>query len=273
MPDSIFVRDGDRYVPTALAGSPWTSEAIHGGPAAGLLARAVEQATPAADLMVARLTMDLFRQVPSAPLTVTTKMIREGRRIASCEASLWAGDVEVSRASGLYLQQVEIDVPDDMLPRKMPAKTPDQLPTRNLHGEGPRFPGPEGFHTYIQAKHPGEGSPFMAGGGMIWLNFPCQFIAGEETSPLVRVAAISDFANPLTMVRLDSGVGFINTDITIYLHRQAESEWIGIEAHGAVQRNGIGVANGTLFDERGPIGIVAQAKLANRRLPGAPAST
>ncbi|MCZ7576472.1 MAG: hypothetical protein M5U18_05260 [Dehalococcoidia bacterium] len=50
MPDAIFIREGDTFVPTELARSPWGPQLLHGGPPAGLLARAIEHAVHDADM-------------------------------------------------------------------------------------------------------------------------------------------------------------------------------------------------------------------------------
>ena len=44
MTEAIFVREGDRFLPTDLARGPWSPEAQHGGAPAALLAYLVVQA-------------------------------------------------------------------------------------------------------------------------------------------------------------------------------------------------------------------------------------
>jgi hypothetical protein len=41
-PAALFVRERGGYRPTRLSGSPWSPDALHGGPAAALLAWAVD---------------------------------------------------------------------------------------------------------------------------------------------------------------------------------------------------------------------------------------
>ena len=38
LPDAVFHRDGERFLPTELARGPWDPNAQHGGPCAALLA-------------------------------------------------------------------------------------------------------------------------------------------------------------------------------------------------------------------------------------------
>lgn len=112
MTEALFQRDGDLYLPTPACGSPWSPGQLHGGPVVGLMAHAVEQASDNNDLHLSRLTVDLLRAVPNAPLTVTTRLVRGGKRLQILEASLFAGEAEVTRASALFLENRPVTVPD-----------------------------------------------------------------------------------------------------------------------------------------------------------------
>ena len=101
---SIYEVDGDRMVPTQVARGPWSPDAQHGGGPAGLLARALERADPGEAHFVSRLTIELLRPVPLAPLEIRTRTVRPGRRVQWLEGSLVADDVEVVRAIALRLR-------------------------------------------------------------------------------------------------------------------------------------------------------------------------
>src|SRR3712207_5398101 len=111
MTEAVFERDGTRFRPTWKAGSPWGNEVQHGGPPAGLLARAIEQFAASEQMRVVRLTVDLFRPVPMSPLEVSARSVREGKRIHIVDAVITADGVEVSRASGLLLRTSETSAP------------------------------------------------------------------------------------------------------------------------------------------------------------------
>jgi hypothetical protein len=272
MSESVFIRDGDRFIPTDLAGSPWGEGLLHGGPPAGLLARAIEHALPDADMHVARLTVDLFRPVPKAPLTIATHVVREGKRIAVMDATLVASGLEVARAAGLLLRKSEVALPPHALPLAPYLEGPDDLPVTGL---GPmRRPGDQaapppaftrlrGFHTTVEVRRV-AGEP-GSGKGTAWIRIPVPFVAGEETSPLVRVAATSDFSNPLGHIRPSEAVGFINADITLYLHRLPRGEWICLETSGVAEPHGLGMVESVVHDVHGPLGRVTQALIVNRR--------
>ena len=274
MTDCIFIAEGDAFLPTELAGSPWGPGLLHGGPPAGLLARAIERASPSPDMHVARLTIDLFRPVPAEPLRTRTNVLRQGHRIAVIEASLIAGDTEVSRATGLLLRRSEVDLPDHALPPPAWVVGHEGVQTTSMSsifstdGDGVRR-GPSGgavlpgFHTAVEVRRVG-GAP-GTGKATAWIRIPVPFVRGEETTPLVRVAATSDFGNALGHIRPNESVGFINADITLYLHRMADGEWICLEANGVAQPYGLGMIETAVLDQHGPIGRVCQAVIVNRR--------
>src|SRR5690606_13452601 len=104
MPSALFEPDDDLYVPTELTRGGWSDNAQHGSPPCGLLGRALESLPTAVPMQVVRFTVDLFREVPLRPLRVETDVIRDGKRIQVAEARLWAGDVQVGRATSLKIR-------------------------------------------------------------------------------------------------------------------------------------------------------------------------
>src|SRR4029079_10393546 len=107
MADSVFVLDGDLVVPTDLARGPWTPEAQHGGVPAALLARSVERCEGGDAMVVARVTVELVRRVPIAPLRLDARLTRPGKKVQIVECSLAVAEtgVEVARATGVRLRR------------------------------------------------------------------------------------------------------------------------------------------------------------------------
>ncbi|MCC6388661.1 MAG: thioesterase family protein [Dehalococcoidia bacterium] len=271
MIDCVFRRDGEYFIPTDGASSPWGARALHGGPPAGLLARAIEAMAPDPAMQVSRLTIDLFRAVPREPLAVRTEMVREGRRILAVQASLFAGSVEVSRATGLLLRHTEVELPDHHLPPGVAHPGPEGFQTTGLSAVMDADGNPvqrmsmlPGFHTLIEVRRVG-GRP-GSGRATAWIRIPVPLVEGEETTPLVRLAATSDFGNALGSIRASAQTGFINADITLYVHRLPVGEWICLDTVGAAQPHGVGLMQTTVYDAEGSVGLVAQAVLANQRV-------
>src|SRR5262249_4262304 len=104
---SLFVVNADGFAATALSGSPWQADALHGGPPAALLSRAIERFEGGAGMFVARITFELMRPVPRTRLTLDTKLLRPGRKVQLVQASLFDGEREVMRATGLRIRRLE----------------------------------------------------------------------------------------------------------------------------------------------------------------------
>src|SRR5438270_3098133 len=99
MLEPLFRSDGRRYRPSEHSRGPWDDRALHGGPVAALIGRALEQLPSDSPVQVARFTMEILRPVPLAPLEVATRIARPGRRVQLVSATVTAGDTEVCTAS------------------------------------------------------------------------------------------------------------------------------------------------------------------------------
>lgn len=266
--EPLFRRKGETYVPTAMTVGPWSPDALHGGPPTALLARAVEQVAASRGLQVSRLTVDLFRGVPMAPLRVGVDIVREGRRIAVVQASLISGQVEVSRATGLLLLPSEAD---DAAPIEPPPPGPGGLPDllQAMRGPGGERMFPPMFLDAVEAR-------FVAGEGAgerpaAWFRLPVPLVEGEEPTPFQQLAAVSDFGNllanfdPARSRGGRRGPGYINTDTTIYLLRYPVGGWVCLRAERRRVQDGLGLVEVAQFDEQGWYGHSAHARLANAR--------
>lgn len=260
--ESIFVRDGERFLPTDLARGPWSPQAQHGGAPAALLARLAEDVEGGAAMLVARLTIELLRPVPIAPLAARTRMVRPGRKVQLVEASLWHEDAEVARCTALRLRRAEVPMPANLAALAPPPAPHDGVASLPPWAEALGY---RGFHNAAVEHRFVRGSFDTAGPAVDWIRLRVPLIAGEPTAPLSRVAAAADFGNGISWVlhRAD-GYSFINPDLTIYLHRHPVGEWVCLDAATYPQATGIGLAESGLFDEQGPIGRAAQSLLIER---------
>lgn len=262
MSDALFLRDGDLFIPTELSGGPWSSKHLHGGPPTGLLAQVMEAAADSSAMRLSRLTVDLLRPVPRAPLRVSVKMVRAGRRLQLLAGSIFADDVEVCRASALYLERSEVEVPEygQFKDAPMPARDESSILTLADLSGSKRKPGSlTGLHTTADAcLVDGAGG---RGKGRAWMRLPVPVIAGETSSNTVQIATLADFGNGVGQLRLNENTGSINSDITLYLHRVPVGPWLGLDSRSRMEPNGTGLSETTLHDDRGPIGLVVQATL------------
>lgn len=275
MGDAIFHRDGDLFVPSRLAVGPWSDATIHGGPPAGLLARCVEQHVGDPTMQLTRLTVDLFRPVPLAPLRVAVESVRSGRRIHIVQASIYADDVEVTRAHASFLRQTDVppagfEYPVPAGPTGLevhrgfnrPAPGPTDGDTRPAVGRG-------GYLSIVEvawATEPHAPRPAA------WVRIPVPLVDGEEMSPATRAAALSDFGNAMASHFGNGGppvlASYINSDITLYMHRKPTSEWLCIQMDYRDEVDGVGQIESVWFDERGRYGRGVQARISNPRERG-----
>lgn len=266
MPEHIYERDGDLFVPTAWAGSPWSADAQHGGPVAGLFARAAEECAGELGSQLARLTIDLFRPVPRQPLRLAKRWVRRGRKLALADFALSRAGEEVARASALFLaaRRELASGWRDATPAPPPIERGEPL---EFMPAGLREQWPPGFHLSVQARSVRDEL-----GHAIWLTTPLDLVAGEPTSPQVRFGALSDLSFAMGM-----RIGFlrgpvdaralqtrlINADITLYRERAPEGEWLAFRLAALADTAGVGVAEVVQFDRAGRIGRSLQALVAN----------
>lgn len=262
---AIFIPQPDgSFLPTDHARSAWGDALVHGGPPAGLLARAIEREFLEPGWHLARLTVDLFRPVPLQRLFVELSSVRRGRRIHAVSASLVADGLEITRASAVILR--ESPEPYGVPPLAEPA---EQLPPppQPTDPTSPLAAGTSfvGFHTTVEAHWTRGSIDSRDGRRAAWMRVPLPLVEGEPTSPLSHVAALSDFGNALGGVNLSGGVGMINVDITLYLHRVPRGEWVHLATTARPEPGGHGIVETVVSDTDGPAGRIVQATLANPR--------
>ncbi len=262
--EGFFRAEGDTLVPAAFASSPW-GEVLHGRLIGGLTARAVELAHAGdPDLFCSRLTIDMFRSAPLAPVRVTARPIRSGRRIAVLEVTVENDEGPVGQGKAVLLRRSE-------QPEGAFRPTPGWDVPR-AHGAGARRrPGwPDARWTAPWESWrvgPARDTEAAWSAGM-WIREVHPLIDGEPLTPLVRLAMAADLASPVANAS-DRGLAFINADYTIYLGRDPVGEYVGIQPYGHVSDRGVAVGQCVLHDLQGPVGFIATTAVANVRVPAA----
>src|SRR5436305_8341126 len=109
--DAIFRVAGNNVVTSPNAAGPWDPSMQHGSPPAALVAWAAEALPTQVPMRIARVSVDLMRPVPVAPLTIETEILREGRKIQLCAIRLRAGGVFVVGATVLKIKVQESELP------------------------------------------------------------------------------------------------------------------------------------------------------------------
>lgn len=262
MPDSLFEPVEGGWLPTAWARGPWSPDALHGGPVAALLAGAAERAggTEVA-WQPARLTVELLRPAPVAPLRVDATVVRPGRKVQLVDASMRTAEgTEVASARLLQIRDDDVPAPITTAGLEQPS-APDTAPA----DEPDRTY--EAFHSHGVEHRFVRGAFAEFGPATDWIRLRVPVAPGEDPTPLQRVAAAADFGNGVSRVVDFTELLFINPDLTIHLHRSPVGEWVCLDAVTWMDARGLAVAESRLWDERGPIGRSVQSLLVDRRTP------
>jgi Thioesterase-like superfamily len=102
----------DTFVATSATVGPWSADAQHGGPPSALAARALELHEPDPRQRLARVCVDILRPVPIGKISVRTRTVRPGRRVALVEAVLEADGQDVLHARGWRIERPDGEVPE-----------------------------------------------------------------------------------------------------------------------------------------------------------------
>jgi hypothetical protein len=261
VPEPFYERAGDRFLATELTRGPWDPGAQHAGPPAALLGREIERLPDAAEFQVGRVTCEILRSVPIAPLLVSARVVRPGRRVQLVEAELRDGDGEpLMRASAWRIRTAEVKIPAEAMVAWPPPPGPEQGSEAEFFPTGQEL----GYHSAMECR-------FVAGGfvepgpATVWLRMRHPLLAGEQPSPLQRVLIAADVGNGVSASLDYQRYLFINVDLTVHLERMPEGEWVCVDAMTLPQPHGVGTAESVLSDRRGRLGRALQTLLISQR--------
>ena len=242
-----------RYTATELTRGPWDPEAQHGGPPSALLGLALERCNGrTADGQIVRITTEILRPVPLGPMEVKAEVVRPGRNVEMLAGELRADGAAVMRATAWRMRTADVGI------------------EINTDIEGP--PGPEGvaavaafpwtadigYSTGMEWRF-ATGRFLEKGPAAVWMRMRQPLVESEEPTPLSRVLIAADSGNGVSAELSFRRYLFINTDLTVSLHRLPAGEWVCLDAVTTIQPHGIGLAETRLFDERGVIGRGVQS--------------
>jgi acyl-CoA thioesterase len=286
MSESIFLADGrrrpgrERFVPTEQARGPWDPSALHGGAPAALITAAFERLEPGAELRIGRLGFEFLRPIPMAPLTLSTRITRPGRRVQELAAELHAGDQLVARASALRVQAVPGHAQAAATEAQAAAADARGAESAELAGEAdaampPRTSGERkrfALDASTNASFAGTAmemlwlnDPWVPGPGRVWQRLRHPLLPRQPATPLARLAATADFCNGVSATLPFDRFLFINADLSIHLQRAPEGEWIGLDARTRLHEGSAALAEGVLYDEQGVLGRAFQTLVVQMR--------
>jgi hypothetical protein len=253
--EPFFRIEGTHYVPTPAGRGPWDPNSLHGRVIVGLLGAEIERLHGDPAFIPARLTVDMYRLPDFSPVEVVTRVVREGRRIKVIDAEFISGGKSAGRATCQLLRRTEAPDGKVWTPPDWDVPKPEEIappePSKNPMGG-------------MWAMRRIVGDWGTVGQKRAWMSEVRELVEGRALTPFVRVAVAADFASPLANAG-DAGLKYINSDVTVYLHREPVGEWVGFEVvnHGA--SDGVAVGECFLYDVEGPIGSASCCALAQAR--------
>lgn len=263
LPSALYEPDGESWLPTGLTRGPWDPGFQHAGPPAALLAREIEAASAIPTGQTVRLSYDILRPVPVAPLRSSARVIRPGRRVELVEATLAVEDgTPVMRATSWRMRREKVAPPGD-------AIRPDPPPAPPSCGR----PGAFGFWTEDVAYHRALDWRFVAGDfdvpgpATVWTRLRVALVAGEPVTPLQRLLVMADAASGVSAVLDWTAYTFVNVDLGIHLHSPPEGEWMAMDASTRLGDDGAALCTSDLFDHRGRVGSSTQSLMVAVRAP------
>jgi hypothetical protein len=246
------------FAPSESTIGPWSREAQHGGPPSALLGRALEREA-GENKQIVRLGFDILKPVPLSPMTVAVSTVRPGKKVSLHEASIEAGGRVVMRATAWAMRTAELDLPD--APASEANDDPqsyEQMDPNQIAGSGPMY-------LHATEWRFVSGAFLEPGPAVAWIRTLVALVDGEEDSALTRVLAVADSASGVSGALDFREWLYINTDLSVYLHRMPQGPWIKLDAETTPQPSGVALCSGRLSDRRGPIGTTSQALFISPR--------
>ena len=261
VPDAYYVPTGDPdvFLATPNTAGPWDPRAQHGGPPSALLTRTIERlpSSIAGDSQLARLTVEILGPVPIGAMRVRASVVRPGRTVELIDAEL-EGDGRVAlRARAWRIRTTELALPELGPPPVAPS-----LPDAHSVFQGDRWR--RGYLGTVDWRFT-SGHVERPGPASAWTRLRTAVVDGEEPTPTQRLVAVADSGSGLSSVLDFENWLFINTDLSLHLHRLPEGEWIHMRAQSTLDLLGVGLAETDLYDHRGRVGTGAQSLLVAHR--------
>ena len=253
-----------------LARGPWDHGMLHGGAVSGLVGWAIEGAGPGPGFVLTRLTVELWHPVPLAPLELSARPVRRGRRVAVVDAEVRHAGRVLVRASGQWA----------LASSAAPLAAAGAMPVEAGVPERPRqavdpadgdieYPRP-GFNCDAAELRPLRGSTEESGPGTVWARLLHPVVAGFPLTPLQRAATLSDLGAAVGWEWSPRGAAFINPDVTLQLVRYPRGEWVCLDSRTSAGPDGVGMCETVLWDDFGRFGRVLQSQVESPYTLGLP---
>jgi len=253
MSECYFEAGEGLYHPTPNCRGPWDPNSLSGSVIVALLAFEIERIVASDEYMPARLTVDMYRLPDFSPIEIKTTLVRDGYRIKVIDAEFISGGQSMARATCQMLRKTENSPIKAWSPEPWDAPLPEDLPDTGLA----RMEG-------LRSRRLIEGEMGRYGPKKMWIRDDRNLVGDVPLSPWLRAVMVADLTNPWANSG-DGGLGYINSDVSMYLHRLPCDEWLGMEVFNHHATDGVAIGNCYLYDREGQIGVTSVASLAQKR--------
>ena len=261
MPDAFYEPDGDRYVATELTRGPWDPGAQHAGPPAALLGREIERLPDAGEFQVGRVTFEILRSVPIAPVAVSARVVpprparaagrgrAERRRRGADAGQRLAAPHRAGRAAGRGdgRRAAAARARAGRRSRVLPDRPGARLP----HGDGGAASSPAASSSRARRRSgcgcASRWSPARSPRRCSGCWSPPTSATGSAPASTTAASSSSTSTSPSTSSGCRRASGSASTRVTL------------------PQPSGVGTAESVLSDERGRIGRALQTLLVAQR--------
>jgi hypothetical protein len=209
-------------------------------------------------MQVTRVTVDLMRPVPVAPLTYEIEVLREGRKIQLCGIRLMSSGTVVVNATVLKVRVDAQPLPPEI--RDDPVRVP--LPDHESLIDPKNHSSPFVSGVSIRVVH---GGFLTLSPGAIWYRANRSIIEGQPISQVMRAVIASDFSNGSSSVLDFKEWTFLNADLTVSLARPPVGDWVLLDSETWIGPDGTGLAASRLADCAGYFGRAVQSLVIEKR--------
>lgn len=248
----VFDRHGDDFVPTVLATGPWDPRLQGGVTINALIAHLVEVYPCPAEMVIARLVIDIMKPTRMDAIQTRIEVLREGKRLQLLQIEVLQDGVATVRATALRVRVSDSPGTEAIV---YPPPSPE-LP--GFH----RTKSP--MHHIVETRLESGGLEVI-GPGVVWSRIDGEILPGTAITPFVQAAMAADFGSGLSSIVNWREWSFANVDITLHLARMPHGPWLRIAAASEGAGNGLAVVHSRLADELGEFGHAHQTLFLDRR--------
>lgn len=237
-----------RYQATEHTQGPWDPRHQHLGPVTALMVHALPPGLP-----VAKIAVDVFAPVPVGVLDVTTRLVKDGKRVQCASVVLSAEGRELVHMTAWRIRESVTSAT-----AAAPPPGEGSLDTSSWLATG------FGYGKAMEWRFT-SGSAMTPGPATVWGRVGVPLVEGEEITPLERLVILADSGNGVSNVLDFDAYLFANVDLAISLFREPVGEWMCMEAATSIGPAGRGLARTRLFDAEGEVGASMQTLFVGPR--------